>query len=79
MDESLLTGEPFDVSKAPGAAVISGAINGDAALVIETTRLPEDSRFARIVRVMEESARRRPQMQRIASRLGGWYTPLRWL
>jgi heavy metal translocating P-type ATPase len=76
MDESLLTGEPFDVSKAPGAAVISGAINGDAALVIETTRLPEDSRFARIVRVMEESARRRPQIQRIASRLGAWYTPL---
>jgi len=76
MDESLLTGEPFRVSKAPGVIVISGAINGDDAIVIETTRLPSDSRYARIVRVMEESERKRPRMRRIANRLGAWYTPL---
>ncbi len=76
MDESLLTGEPFEVSKAPGAAVISGAINGDDAIVIETTRVPSDSQYARIVRVMEESACKRPRMRRIANRLGAWYTPL---
>jgi heavy metal translocating P-type ATPase len=75
MDESLLTGEPFDVSKAPGATVISGAINGEAAIVIKTIKLPSDSRYARIVRVMEESARKRPRIQRIANRLGAWYTP----
>jgi heavy metal translocating P-type ATPase len=75
MDESLLTGEPFDVSKAPGAAVISGAINGDSALVIKTTNVPSDSRFAKIMRVMEESERKRPRMHRIANRLGAWYTP----
>jgi heavy metal translocating P-type ATPase len=76
MDESLLTGEPFHVSKAPGVEVISGAINGEAALVIETSRIPADSRFARIVRLMEESAEKRPKMQRIANRLGSWYTPV---
>jgi heavy metal translocating P-type ATPase len=75
MNESLLTGEPFEVSKAPGAAVISGAINGESALVIRTTRVPSDSRFARIMRVMEESERKRPRMHRIANRLGAWYTP----
>jgi heavy metal translocating P-type ATPase len=75
MDESLLTGEPFEVSKAPGAMVISGAINGDSAIVIETTNLPSDSRFAKIMRVMEESERKRPRMHRIANRLGAWYTP----
>jgi len=75
MDESLLTGEPFDVSKAPGTAVISGAINGDSAIVIETTNIPSDSRFARIMRVMEDSERKRPRMHRIANRLGAWYTP----
>jgi cation transport ATPase len=75
MNESLLTGEPFDVSKAPGVAVISGAINGETALVIEATSLPSDSRYARIMRVMQESAQKRPRIQRIASRLGAWYTP----
>jgi cation transport ATPase len=34
MDESYLTGEPFRISKAPGVAVISGAVNGDSALSI---------------------------------------------
>ena len=29
MDESYLTGEPYLISKAPGAAVLSGAVNGD--------------------------------------------------
>ena len=29
MDESFLTGEPFQMSKTPGSEVISGAINGN--------------------------------------------------
>jgi len=32
MDESFLTGEPFELSKAPGTRVLSGAINGDTLL-----------------------------------------------
>ncbi|MGZ5567786.1 MAG: P-type ATPase, partial [Limisphaerales bacterium] len=32
MDESFLTGEPFQMEKAPGVAVISGAVNGESAL-----------------------------------------------
>jgi cation transport ATPase len=31
MDESYLTGEPFQIAKAPGSEVLSGAINGPAA------------------------------------------------
>ena len=34
MDESYLTGEPYMMSKAPGTAVLSGAINGETALTI---------------------------------------------
>ncbi len=35
MDESYLTGEPFNISKAPGAPALSGAITGEAALTME--------------------------------------------
>jgi cation transport ATPase len=28
MDESFLTGEPFEIEKAPGSELMSGAING---------------------------------------------------
>ena len=34
MDESYLTGEPYRTSKAPGSSVLSGAVNGEAALTV---------------------------------------------
>jgi heavy metal translocating P-type ATPase len=76
MNEAFLTGEPFEVSKAPGAQVISGALNGEAALIIRTERLPVDSRYARIMRVMEETQQRRPALRRLGDQLGAWYTPV---
>lgn len=76
MDESYLTGEPFLISKAPGSEVISGSINGDASLTIKATKLAQDSRYAKIMQVMSESAQKRPFMRRLADQLGAWYTPL---
>lgn len=76
MDESYLTGEPFLIAKAPGATVLSGAINGDAALTIRATRLASDSRYAKIVEVLHESEMNRPQIRRLGDRLGVWYTPV---
>src|SRR5204862_2646772 len=55
MDESYLTGEPFQITKTRGSTVISGAINGQSALTVRTTRRAADSRYARIMNVMRES------------------------
>jgi heavy metal translocating P-type ATPase len=76
MDESYLTGEPFQIAKAPGSEVLSGAINGAAAMTIVVSKLPVDSRYAKIVQVMEQAEAQRPQFRRMADRLGGWYTLL---
>ena len=76
MDESYLTGEPFEISKTPGSKVLSGAINGDMALTIEAEKLAVDSRYAKIMQVMEQTQEKRPQLRRIGDRLGAWYTPL---
>jgi heavy metal translocating P-type ATPase len=76
MDESYLTGEPFMMPKAPGADVLSGAINGEHALTIRAVRQPTDSRYARIMRVMRDSEQHRPQLRRLGDQLGAWYTPL---
>src|ERR1051326_1040458 len=74
MDESYLTGEPFEMSKAPGSKVLSGAVNGESVLTIRATKLARDSRYARIMQVMHDAEQRRPQMRRLGDRLGGWYT-----
>lgn len=76
MDESYLTGEPFEIAKAPGSTVLSGAINGNTLLTIRATSLVTNSRYAQIVSVLHESERSRPRLRRLGDRLGGWYTPI---
>ena len=76
MDESYLTGEPFKITKTKGSSVISGAVNGDGVLVIEATHVASDSRYARIMEVMQESQQTRPQMRRLGDQLGAWFTPV---
>ena len=76
MDESYLTGEPYRMAKAPGSAVLSGAINGQAALEVRTERVAGDSRYAKIMEVLRTSEERRPRLRRLADSLGALYTPL---
>lgn len=76
MDESYLTGEPYMMSKTPGAEVISGAVNGESALTIRATKLAIDSRYAKIMEVMQATQQRRPRLRRLGDQLGAWYTPL---
>ena len=76
MDESYLTGEPYSVSKAPGASVLSGAVNGEAAFVIRAEKLPHDSRYAQIMEVMQEAEQKRPTMRRIGDQIGAVFAPI---
>jgi heavy metal translocating P-type ATPase len=76
MNEAYLTGEPFEVEKAPGSLVLSGALDGESLLTIRAEKLTADSRYARIMRVMEETQQRRPRLRRLGDMLGAWYTPL---
>ena len=76
MDESYLTGEPYLMSKTPGAKVLSGAINGEASLTIHADKRAVDSRYAKIMEVMRSSQQSRPTMRRMGDTLGAWYTPL---
>jgi heavy metal translocating P-type ATPase len=76
MDESYLTGEPFQITKTSGSTVISGAINGESALTIRADKGAADSRHAKIMEVMRESEAKRPQLRRLGDRLGAIYTPV---
>jgi heavy metal translocating P-type ATPase len=76
MDESYLTGEPFEIFKTPGSKVLSGSINGQTMLMIQAEKLAVDSRYAKIMQVMEQTHEKRPQLRRIGDRLGTWYTPI---
>jgi heavy metal translocating P-type ATPase len=73
MDESYLTGEPYQVLKTINTAVLSGAINGESVLTIRAEKLAYDSRYAQIMEVMQEAEQKRPTMRRLGDQIGGWF------
>lgn len=76
MDESYLTGEPYLVPKAPGSAIISGALNGSTMLTIRAESQATDSRYSKIMQVVKESESKKPRIRRLAEKLGAIYTPI---
>jgi len=69
IDLGLLTGESRPVDVAPGEAVCAGTVNLGARLVVRATATGEDTRIGRIVRTVEEQARRRAPIVRFADRV----------
>ena len=71
VDESMVTGEPMPVEKAPGDRVIGGTVNGTGALVMRAERVGADTLLAQIVRMVGEAQRSRAPIQRLADRCRG--------
>lgn len=69
VDEALLTGESYPVLRAPGASVIAGSHNLLAAVQVRVTQVGADTRFARIVALMDSASTSRPRLARLADRL----------
>ena len=76
LNTSALTGESLPRSAAPGDAVISGCVNLDGVLVIQTTKLYEDSTVARILELTENSAMKKARAERFITRFAHYYTPI---
>jgi heavy metal translocating P-type ATPase len=76
MDESYLTGEPYQISKVPGTLVLSGAINGNAVLTVQTQKIPSESRYASIVEVLQEAEQKRPRLRRLGDQIGAIFAPI---
>ncbi len=76
MDESYLSGEPYGVKKAPGAKVLSGALNGENLLVVRADKIAKDSRYAEIIHVMKDAEEKRPKIRRLADQLGAFFAPI---
>lgn len=75
MDEAYLTGEPYVISKVKGSPVISGAVNGEGALTVRATSDASNSRYSRILSVVQETEKGRVRMRRLGDKLGAFYTP----
>ncbi len=75
VDESMVTGEPLPVEKAPGDKVTGGTLNASGSFVMVAERVGSDTLLARIVKLVSEAQRSRAPMQRLADKVAGYFVP----
>jgi len=76
VDESMLTGEPAPVKKAPGDGVTGGTVNGTGSLVFEAERVGRETVLAQIVQLVGEAQRSRAPAQRQADIAAAYLVPV---
>ncbi len=75
IDQSLVTGESIPVDKGPGDSVIGASLNQLGSLLIEVTRVGEDTFLQRVARYVEEAKALKPGIIILADRVLGVYVP----
>ena len=73
VDESMLTGEPVPVEKAPGSHVIGATINAAGSLVIRADKVGADTVLSQIVQLVAAAQRSRAPLQRMADAVSYWF------
>jgi Cu+-exporting ATPase len=76
VDASLLTGESVPVEVGPGDAVIGATVNAGGRLVVEATRVGEDTRLAQTARLVEDAQSGKAEVQRLADRVSAVFVPV---
>ncbi len=79
VDESSLTGESKPVDKTVGDELMSGSLNGDAALTVKVYKEAKDSQYQLLVKLVKESAARPAKFVRLADRYAVPFTLVAYL
>lgn len=76
VDESMLTGESIPVYKEKGHALTGASINGSGALVMEVSRVGEETLLSQIIRLVEEAQGSKAPIARLADKVAGVFVPV---
>ncbi|MFV9425025.1 heavy metal translocating P-type ATPase [Microbacterium sp. S1037] len=76
VDESMLTGESMPVEATAGSAVTGGTITAGGRLTVRATGVGEETRLARIARLVEDAQLGKSRVQRLADRISGVFVPV---
>jgi Cu+-exporting ATPase len=76
VDESMVTGESVPVEKSEGDEVVGSTINENGVLVVEATKVGEDTALQQIVRTVKDAQSRQPEIQNVADRISAYFVPV---
>lgn len=69
IEESMLTGESRPCTRGPGEAVMAGSHNLSSTIEVRLERVGHETRFAQLVRLMEQASLSKPRLALLADRL----------
>jgi len=75
IDESMLTGEPMPVNKAPGDTVSAGTLNEGGTLLYTATAVGKDTALSRIVALVKKAQGSKPPIGRLADQVSAIFVP----
>ncbi|MBX7433188.1 heavy metal translocating P-type ATPase [Mycobacterium sp. Y57] len=75
VDMSAMTGESKPIDVAEGGSVIGGTVVLDGRLIVEAAAVGADTRFAGMVRLVEEAQAQKADAQRLADRISAVFVP----
>jgi Cu2+-exporting ATPase len=75
VDESVITGEPFPVTRKQGEQISSGSLNLSTAVKVRVAKEAADSFVARVARLVEEAQARKAPVQAIADTIATVFVP----
>lgn len=76
VDESMLTGEPLPVAKAPGEELTGGSVNGEGRLVMEVRTVGAESVLSRIIRLVEDAQAAKAPIQQLVDKVAAVFVPV---
>ena len=76
VDESMITGEPVPVAKAPGDKVTGATVNGNGSLVFRAERIGSETLLSQIVNMVAQAQRTRAPIQRLADIIAAYFVQI---
>jgi Cu+-exporting ATPase len=76
VDESMLTGEPLPVRRAPGDKVFGGTLNTTGSFVMRASLVGEDTMLARIVRLVRDAQGSKAPIASLADTVSFYFVPV---
>ncbi|OCC09006.1 cation-translocating P-type ATPase [Streptomyces sp. PTY087I2] len=76
VDASMLTGESVPVEVSVGDSVTGATLNAGGRLVVEATRVGNDTQLARMAKLVEDAQNGKASAQRLADRISAVFVPI---
>ena len=76
VDESMLTGEPLPLAKAPGDELVGGTVNKNGALTFRAAKVGGDTLLSQIIRMVEQAQGAKLPIQALVDKVTAIFVPL---